>query len=250
MIDLLRGIGRQVFGKLMPRVAYPVLRGPMRGTKLVLGSIAGEGGGASAYFNMLENEQTACFERIVRVGDVVFDIGANVGYYTLLGSRLVGRSGAIVAVEPSVRNLYYIFRHIIINMATNITVVPVACSNTAGLAPFHTGQNSAMGHLDTNGVTGVRGEVTIVPTVTVDALVDQFGAAPHVLKVDVEGAELLLLKGVHATLSKARPMILLSTHSDQLKIDCSNYLKQFGYQFTPLTASGFDEATEFLVAPD
>jgi len=82
MNDLVRASARFVFGKLLPRWAYPVIRGPLKGAKFILGTLSGEGGGATVYFNMSEPEQTSAFVGALKPGQVLFDIGANVGYYT------------------------------------------------------------------------------------------------------------------------------------------------------------------------
>ncbi|MEX1027483.1 MAG: FkbM family methyltransferase, partial [Candidatus Paceibacterota bacterium] len=64
----------------------------------------------------------------------MFDIGANVGYYTLLASKLVGRAGTVVALEPAVRNLTFLYRHVALNKADNVRVLPLACADSLSLA--------------------------------------------------------------------------------------------------------------------
>ena len=78
---------------------------------------------------------------------MLFDIGANVGYYTILGARLVGPRGKVVAVEPVVRNLAYLYRHIVLDKASNVSIVSAACSDTVSITTFSLGQNFAMGYL-------------------------------------------------------------------------------------------------------
>jgi len=244
----LRAFGRSVSRRL-PRFAYPVLRGPLRGARFFLGSLAGKGGGASVYFGGVEPEQTAVFVSNLAAGDVLYDIGANVGYYTILGSRLVGPRGSVIAVEPVVRNLAYLFRHVCLNLAENVTIIPAACSKELSLATFSAGENYATGRLAAPSMeTDLRGAsaLTVVPTVTVDHIVRALGRAPNLIKVDVEGAELSVLEGAHDTLSRAKPRILLSVHSDELRSSCLAYLQGLNYLATPL---GPDAAiaSEFLL---
>src|SRR5258708_797490 len=104
MDNLIRSTARIVFGKLMPKLAYPVICGPLQGSRFILGTLAGEGGGSSVYFNLLEPEQTSAFVNTVKNGMVLFDIGANVGYYTILGARLVGSKGKVFSFEPLIKN--------------------------------------------------------------------------------------------------------------------------------------------------
>jgi len=232
-----RGFGRFLFGRLLPAgVAYPILCGPLRGMRFVLGSAAGEGRGGSVYFNMVEPEQTQEFVQRVSLGQVVFDVGANVGYYSLLGSKCVGPRGKVFAFEPVVRNLVHLYQHISLNKLTNVTIVPVACSDRLTWAVFSLGPNYALGHLAdaTNQPCESDFETTIVPTVTIDSIVEYSGVYPNVVKIDVEGAELRVLRGAHNTLLNRKPIVLLSVHSVDLRMACETYLKGIGYSCKPL----------------
>jgi FkbM family methyltransferase len=212
--------------RLVPRMPYPVVHGPLRGARFVLGTLAGEGGGASVYLNMIEPEQTSALLRTLKNGDVFFDIGANVGYYTILGARLVGAEGRVFAFEPVVRNIVHLYHHVSLNRASNVTIVPAACSDTLSLETFSAGRNFATGHLGGDSDAQSRYPVLTVP---LDELTQRVGVHPNVVKIDVEGAELSVLKGAQVTLQKARPKVLLSTHSDLLREACLEYLKQFGF---------------------
>lgn len=246
MNQLLRRAGRAIYGKLLPRRAYTVMRGHLRGAKFVLGALEGEGGGGSVYFNLVEPEQTACFAENVNAGDVFFDVGANVGYYTILGSRLVGKNGLVVAFEPVARNLAHLFNHVEINKLENVSIVSSACSDEIALAAFSTGPNNAMGHLtgENNSETSAK-NLMLVPTITLDAVAERLGVIPNVLKIDVEGAELTVLRGASGKILPAKPKIFLSLHSETLRTDCLEYLEKFGYEFEPLGEDKTD-SMEFL----
>lgn len=233
---------RLVFGRMLPRIAYPVLWGPLQGARFILGSLAGEGGGARVYFNKIEPEQTSAFTRTIRTGMVFFDIGANVGYYTILGSRLVGPQGKVFAFEPVMRNLAYLYRHASINKSRNITIIPAACSDTLSLAAFSPGTNHATGHLARD--TESRDSVP-VPAITVDEVVQKLGFSPDVIKIDVEGAELSVLRGAQTTLRRTKPQIFLSTHSGPLRTSCLGYLQGHGYSCKVLSRDR-SNPSEFL----
>jgi FkbM family methyltransferase len=242
MYNLLRLAGRFVFGKLLPRWAYPVVAGPLRGARFVLGALSGEGGGATVYFNALEPQQSAAMVRTLGTGQVFFDIGANVGYYSILASRLVGPQGRVVAFEPVVRNLSFLYRHIVLNKARNVLALTMACADNVAIAAFSAGANYAEGHLlaDRDGSeAGTAKAVSIVPMATVDAIVKQLGVSPNVIKIDVEGAEYLVLKGAHATLLEARPSIFLSVHSESLRATCLEHLRGLGYTHEELAPNEF-----------
>lgn len=250
MSEFFRKVARVVSGRLLPRIPYPVLRGPLKGTRFVLGSLSGEGGGASVYINQVERHQTAALVEVLRPGQVFFDIGANVGYYTLLGSRLVGRRGTVLAFEPVLRNLSCLHRHLILNDCRNVSVVAAACSNAFTLATFSAGVNFATGHLEAPGGLQSQpdsGQWNLVPTVTVDSVANRIGASPDVIKIDVEGAELDVLRGAAAVLQTKHPRIFLSIHSDELRHACLAFLSHFGYQASPLVP-GETDPTEYLLA--
>jgi FkbM family methyltransferase len=250
MKNLMRAAGREIFGKLLPRRAYPVVRGQMRGARFVLGALEGAGGGGSVYFDLVEPEQTKVFAENIKANDVFFDVGANVGYYTVFGSRLVGEGGRVVAFEPVVRNLAHLYRHIAVNKLKNVSVIPSACSDEISLAAFSSGQNTAMGHLESDSQKSARAEdLTLVSTVTLDAVAGKLGLTPNAIKIDVEGAELAVLRGAKEKILPAKPKIFLSLHSEKLRADCLAYLENFGYKFEPLGADEND-AMEFLCSAD
>jgi FkbM family methyltransferase len=245
--SLARACARVVFGKLLPRRAYPVVRGPLRGARFILGTASGEGGGAAIYFNKTEPEQTSAFMRTLRHGHVLFDIGANVGYYTILGARTVGSRGKVFAFEPAIRNLAYLYQHTVLNKTINVTIISAACSDIVSVSAFSAESDFAIGHLINTVplVSNARGHLLPVPTVTVDAVVQQLGFFPDVMKIDVEGAEHSVLKGAQTTLRKAKPKIFLSTHSDMLRSTCLEYLKEFGYTWEVLSRDK-QNPSEFL----
>ncbi len=238
-----------VSGRLMPKMAYPVLRGPLKGTRFVLGAPPGEGGGATIFFNGYEPEQSAAFLREFKPGQMFFDIGANIGYYTLLGAKLVGPAGAVFAFEPSIRNLSCLHRHLLLNGSTNVSVLAAACSDAPTLASFSAGPNFGEGHLDAGDSSAsgaASGTWTLVPTVTVDSVVARIGIAPDIMKIDVEGAEMEVLRGAENTLQNKRPKIFLSVHSSELRRNCLEYLAGFGYGATPIDPASA-EPMEYLL---
>ena len=246
MNKILRSTALFFFRRILPRKAYPVIRGPLRGKRFILGTLAGDGNGATVYFNMVEPEQTSAFVKTLKRKDVFFDIGANVGYYTILGSRLVGNEGKVFAFEPAARNLSYLFRHTDLNNATNVTIIPAACSDKLSLGVFASGENFAEGHLtEGRSKAGALGHGTPIPTIRVDDVAERLAISPNVMKIDVEGAEYLVLSGAEKILRGAKPAIFLSTHSDALRLQCMEYLTSLGYAFEVLSPDK-ENPSEFL----
>jgi len=86
----------------------------------------------------------------------VYDIGANVGFYTLLASGLVGSKGLVVAFEPAPKNIDFLKRHLSINNLSNVLVVESAVSDKDGYEYFDKGPNESMGRLKTDGDIQVK----------------------------------------------------------------------------------------------
>ena len=225
----------------MPRRPYPVISGPLRGAKFVLGSMPGEGAGGSVYFNRIEPEQTEAIVREVEPGQTFFDVGANVGYYSILASRLVGSKGRVVAFEPVVRNIAFLQQHVMLNRARNVQIMPFAVSASEGFSRFCSGPYTSMGKLVPDRETG---DMTVA-TVTLDRITQRLEIVPDVIKIDVEGAEMEVFQGGDQLLRTSRPKIFLSTHSAELRTECIGHLESLGYVAEILVKS--DDPHEFLL---
>jgi FkbM family methyltransferase len=215
----------------------PILRGRLAGKRWLIGTRV------SFFTGRYEKEQTRVFAESVHEADVVYDIGAHVGYYTVLASVIVGRRGRVIAFEPSPRNLTRLRKHVEVNRCGNVTILDVAVSDHEGVAPFEDRCGSGTGHLSASGTVEVR-------VVNLDALVARGEMPPpSVMKIDVEGAEAEVLAGATSVIARARPTLFLSTHSEELKETCYRLLSGCGYTFRPLDRPSVRDADEFLVIP-
>lgn len=218
-------------GKLLKRILpsnmiVPILQGRLRGKKWIIGSSNIECGLGS-----YEYEKRILFEKMISKSSVVYDIGAHVGFYTLLASELVGREGKVIAFEPVPRNLKYLKRHLVINHCTNVIVIEAAVSDKFGISFFSENPCSMIGHLSEEGNLMVK-------TVSIDELIKRdMIPAPDYIKIDIEGAEMLALKGAKSTLSNFSPKIFLATHSPKIHLDCCNFLTSFGYKLKPVVGN-------------
>jgi len=157
-----------------------------------------------AHWTVYEPNLVACFRKICRPGSVVCDIGANVGFHSMMLAGLVGKSGRVYAFEPNSENCRLILAAAEHNRVSNLVVLPVALSERRGWAYFSTHIGSNGGLLDQQKALLVNSG-TIVPTFTLDEL-----SLPKidVIKVDVEGAEYKVLAGGEKLLAKDRPLII------------------------------------------
>jgi FkbM family methyltransferase len=209
----------------------PIVAGPLRGAIWYSGAAAGDGKGLSVCLNLCEPQQLHTALELSK-GAICFDVGANVGLYSLLFSRV---AESVYAFEPLPRNLFWLYRTMARNRATNVTIIPAAVSSDVGIVSFQEGDNCAAGKIAAGGVP--------VPCVSIDSIASKVGV-PDVMKIDVEGAELSVLQGASTVLTH-HPTILLSTHGEAVKDECLDYLSTFGYGSAPLDAA----ATEFLCRP-
>ena len=217
---LIRALGRFPLS-LVPRDAeVRILRGPLRGKKWIVGA-----GTNACWLGTYEVARLRALAISATQGAVVYDVGANVGIYSLLASLCVGPSGAVYAFEPLERNLKYLRRHISLNNLQNCILLETAVSSTEGVLPFSAmAWNSSMARLSPDG------EI-LVPSTTLDACIygERRLRPPNIMKIDVEGAELEVLRGAVRCLAEFHPTIFMEIHGTQLHADCRAFLRGLGY---------------------
>lgn len=143
--------------------------------------------------------------RRLKPGDLFIDIGANVGYYSLLAAHLVGAEGRVIAIEPSPSIRAKLQNNIDLNSYRNIDVLGYAISSERGKIPFYMGPPESIGMssmLQRDELT-YEGEVECCP---LGDLVDaETWQRAHIVKIDVEGAELEVVKSLLPLLPRAHP---------------------------------------------
>ena len=206
-----------------PKTVVPILQGPMAFRRWIVGS------GVHGYWlGSYEFEKQKRFAESAAGARVIWDVGAHVGFYTLLASVTVNQRGRVFAFEPSPRNIAFINDHVRLNRCRNVVVCPLAVSDRNGTTSFDEAPGSSMGHIGTHGSLTVQ-------VATLDGLVDAGTIAPpDLVKIDVEGEEARVLSGAERVLSTARPIIFLSTHSPDLHHICSGWLEAKGFRVTQL----------------
>jgi FkbM family methyltransferase len=146
----------------------------------------------------------ATLDRLLGPGDVFVDVGANVGYHTVRAARSVGPEGKVVAVEANPENARLIAHTIEVNAITNIELIPVALSGQRGHVVFGTAVGSNGGFLDAASSASGRG--MLVPTFAMDDLGFE---QVSVIKIDVEGAEALVIDGASEVIRRDRPSLVM-----------------------------------------
>lgn len=195
--------------RLIPKsAAVPIMSGPNRGMRWIPGSLT-----HGCWLGTYERHSAKFIASQVQPGMTVFDVGANVGYYTLLMSRRVGHTGRVFAFEPNQANIAILKKHILLNGLKNVEVIEAAVSDEAGNSLFLGA--GATGTLSTTG--------TPVRTVVLDDC-----PIPDFIKMDIEGAETYALRGSSRILNKRHTNWFIALHREAFQevprlLDASGY---------------------------
>ena len=170
-----RNVLRPLAHLLPTGMTVPIMAGPLKGRKWIVGAAAGRGKGLSVLINQSEPAQVQHARKITNQASICFDIGANVGFYTLLFSQY---AKSVYAFEPLPRNLNFLKRLIDINKLDNAEIIPCAVSDVSRKGYFLEGKDHSLGKLDANGNVPVS-------VITCDQFVTESGVIPDLIKIDV-----------------------------------------------------------------
>ena len=184
-----------------------------------------------------EAHNLAIWQEFIDSGDVVVDVGAHIGYLTMLFSRLTGPSGQVIAFEPGANNLPYLLKNT--HGMPNVVVETTAIGAETGSVTFYledlSGQNNslssdyeAFASTTQSAHSHASYHATQVQMTTLDTYCREHSIEPDWIKIDVEGHEIDVLTGAHDTLEQAVPAITLeiTRHSDAVAdlLTSSGYL--------------------------
>ena len=168
-----------------------------------------------------EPELARALQQVVEPGMTCFDCGANAGYFTLLLSKLTGPTGKVYAFEPVPVNANYLRRHLELNAIQNVTLLEYALADRNGKVNFS--GEGAQGRISDNGNVSVSCRT-----------IDSAGLPPpDVMKIDVEGAEVALVRGAQRTLQISRPRVFMALHIPESDAKgLGDQLTSLGYDVT------------------
>lgn len=189
----------------------------------------------------VEPELLAWADEFISEGDTVWDLGANVGVFSLAAAVRAGPGGHVLALEPDLRLARLLQRSVDLSSSAEeaeITVLPLAAGSSAELARLRIADRGrSSNYLDRFGggtQTGGTRKSYRVMSITLDWLAGRV-ASPDLVKIDVEGAEGAVLEGGRAVLRDHRPILLIEVY-ERNQGDVAKVLRETNYRFYDATA--------------
>jgi len=164
-------------------------------------------------FGNREADHKLIFEKAIRKGMTVLDLGANIGYYVMMERNLVGHTGHIIAVEPVPSNFELLKRNVELNNIKNIQLLQMAGANNDGTATLHMSKTSNHHTFHRKDAGFLSGETIEVKTMTVPSLMRKYGKA-DLMRMDIQGHEVEVMNGMIAAIERGEigPMIVFEVH--------------------------------------
>jgi FkbM family methyltransferase len=186
--------------------------------------------GGLAYGTLEQSVQEAMVRHLGR-GGVFYDIGANIGFFALLGARFAGPEGHVYAFEPTPDNAAEIRANVALNEDANVTVIEKAVGAAAGTGRLQVVDDQSWSKLVETGEHPFTERVMDIEVVAIDDLVGEL-RPPTLVKIDVEGFELPVLEGMRRTIAEHAPVIICELHGTH--VEFAAFMRDVGYRLVNL----------------
>lgn len=200
-----KAIAKRLYYRIRSRVSQRPWTLTLDGDIVVSSPIISTPGTAIFYLGASEPKTLRLFKALLRPGMVVADVGAHIGEYALVASRAVGERGRVFAFEPGDGVYPFLVENIALNRAANVTPFRMAVGDRDGEVSFNLGVDPGHSRLiiQDHGAQGLesRGVVT-VPVTSLDSIETSENTAIDLVKIDVEGAEIDVFKGMTSMLQR------------------------------------------------
>jgi FkbM family methyltransferase len=177
------------------------------------------------YASMVQHEEDIVQQFLPKRGDIVIDVGAAFGFYSIVASKMVGQDGKVVAIEPQPDSFDMLNKNIKLNKLTNISTLNYAVSSKKTTLKLYSSYSTVQERAGQSPQQYIE-----VRADTLDNLLRQLDLdKANWIKVDVEGAELEVLKGAAGILSKSNDLVLLlEVHSPDLLTPVMELCRSYG----------------------
>jgi FkbM family methyltransferase len=191
-----------------------------------------------------ERHVSYTLRQILKSGDTFIDVGANIGVHVARAAQLVGALGCVIAVEPNTENCRLLLLTTEKNHFQNVTLIPSAISDTGEWSWFSTHIGSNGGVLPTNSEILAKGFGFIVPIRRLDDLAP---TGTKLIKIDVEGAEILVLRSGLTTLQRDRPIIIMEFSCEMIQrvsdiepLSALEWIESLGYEISVINKKSYE----------
>ena len=165
---------------------------------------------ALSIFKIYEPNQTEIVKKYVHEGDIVIDIGAHVGYYTLLMAQLVGENGKVYSFEPDPVNFQLLKKSVEINGFENVVLIQKAVSNITDKVKLFLGDDDSAINRIYDAKLGDAKESIDVESVTIDEYFKEDDELVNFIKIDSEGSEVKIINGMKQFLSRNQELVMMT----------------------------------------
>jgi FkbM family methyltransferase len=216
--------------------------GQLRGARLVLDLRTEKAYWRGSY----ERDVQELVARLVKPGDVAYDVGAHIGFFSVLLQQLAGATGMVVAFEPNPDVTARLTRNLELNQGARAIVVAEAVAGRSDQMSFQPGNSTSEGSalppprtFDRNDTA----EAMLVQSTTIDDFVGAGHPPPALIKLDVEGLEGEVLEGAQSTLTSHHPIVLCELHAWATPKATARRLVDLGYSLTDSAGDDVSLAT-------
>ena len=197
-----------------------------------------------------------CVQNLLKPGDTFLDVGANIGYFSVMASMIVGEQGTVVSFEPSARALAKMTSHACLNQCRNLIICSHAVGEITGRTQLNWATPSNIGGSTIHRGIASQGAIEQIAVRTLDDVCRDLTLKPKLIKMDIEGFELFALKGAREILTACRPNVVCELTAAFLRDhgQSSESLIQFmldlGYGAFLLAVSPVGKVTATPFAPE
>jgi FkbM family methyltransferase len=203
------------------------------------------------YGHYHERYEADLVQRLLSGDDVFWDVGANVGYFTLVAATALNHRGRIIAFEPGKNAYARLTENLALNPWRNIQVYPVAVTDREGEAVLHLAGDIADSSANLYQAAAAQAGSEVCRTVSLDHMLKEENfARPVLIKLDAEGAELAVLKGAHRLITDSPPLWLMEMEEKNLraagasKAAVAEFLTGCGYRAAHLSKGRWYATTD------